>query len=369
MLPDWSAGNPYQRLLVAGLSAQGVVVSMGQFVDGYFPLNRSVPAGSGVKVLHLHWVGDLLAPLTWSDAPVKRIVKRALLALDVWMLRLRGVTVVWTIHNLVSHETLDAVAEISARRTLARVCTRLILHSQGALALVQKVYRTGIDSKAWVIPHGNYDSVYPENSAAAAALRAKCRIDQDAIVILCFGAIRAYKDLGRLLDVFSKVGRRELRLIVAGRPYTSDLAEEVRSRARVDAGIVCCLEHVPSEQVSAYFEVAHIVAVPSESTLTSGSAILALTMARPLLLPRHARVLDAANEDAAIFYDSAESLQRVLMKLERDTLVGMRDAALRLAAERGWGEVARLTRLAYSGVPIEDRLQRRDVTGGGGLPG
>ena len=63
-----------------------------------------------------------------------------LLALDILVVRLRGKRVIWTIHNLVSHESNNPEWEIKARRVIARTCSHALLHSHSALKLVEKTY-------------------------------------------------------------------------------------------------------------------------------------------------------------------------------------------------------------------------------------
>lgn len=348
-LPDWSRNNPYQRLLKDALAARGLDVALGYFPDGYFALSQFVRSRSDVDVIHLHWVNDLIAPIYWSDGAFKRNLKRIALMLDIWFLRLRGVAVVWTIHNLLAHESRDVESEIKVRRSLAMACSSVILHSQGALKRVEETYGIRLSRKASLVPHGNYAGCYPEIAERTSSLRERCRIDPDTLVILFFGAIRPYKGVSRLLDALRNVQRTDLRIIIAGKPVSDALADDIRSRAVEDSRVSLILEHVPSEDVYSLFELADIVAIPFENTLTSGSVILSLTMGRPLLLPEDARVLDAVNDDCAVFYDTPEALERALCSLDKQSLACMRTEAVRLASERRWDEVARRTEAVYRG--------------------
>ncbi len=349
LLPDWSRNNPYQQLLSRALSARGIRVSLRHFPEGFFALNRILSAGVAPDVLHLHWVNELIRPVCASSSPFRRMLKRLLLVLDVWLVRVRGVSVVWTIHNLVAHESPDGEAEIIVRRALARACSFVIVHSQSALERVESSYRLQLAAKSMVIPHGNYNGCYPANPARTSALREHCRIDAESLVVLYFGAIRPYKGVCRFLDTLASVDRSDLRLIVAGKPNSSALAEAIRSRAARDVRVSLLLDHVPAEDVSSFFALADIVAIPFENTLTSGSVILSLTMGRPLLLPEDARVLDAVNDDCAVFYDTPEALEHALRSLDKTSLARMRAEATRLAAERSWDNVARRTEVAYRG--------------------
>jgi hypothetical protein len=98
MAPDFRADNPYQRLLADALGSLGVST---EFPRGYrrgLPLTRG--AGSWPEILHLHWLTAYLR----ARSGVWRAGYAAKLLLDLQLLRLRGVRLVWTVHNLVEHE-------------------------------------------------------------------------------------------------------------------------------------------------------------------------------------------------------------------------------------------------------------------------
>ena len=124
MLPDWRGGNPYQNLLNDAVQAQGDEVAFSDFPDAILPLQAVLRSHPGVQVLHLHWVNSLIAPAVWASSPLKRWIRRALLKLDLMLTRLRGVRVVWTVHNFTAHESQDAGAEL---RTVAACWRRASL--------------------------------------------------------------------------------------------------------------------------------------------------------------------------------------------------------------------------------------------------
>lgn len=104
-VPDWQNDNPYQALLADALRRRGWNVSFADMPRGVFALNCFSATARKVDVLHLHWVNQLIGHACWSGRPWLRWLRRNLLRLDVWVLRARGVRVVWTVHNLVSHES------------------------------------------------------------------------------------------------------------------------------------------------------------------------------------------------------------------------------------------------------------------------
>ena len=230
-IPDWSKGNPYQNMLKRALGELGIDVALRDPPAGFFPLNRIVNEEGRVAVLHLHWINDLVDAIIWSKSALRRSAKIALLKLDIALVRLRGVKVIWTIHNLVAHESKDPADEIRVRKAIATTCTHVILHSASALALVEKTYDVSLAGKASVIPHGNYDGCYPLEADSASRLRAKFGLDADDIVILFFGAIRPYKGMERLIEAFRFVENKNLRLLVAGKAESAAFGESLGNLA------------------------------------------------------------------------------------------------------------------------------------------
>lgn len=346
-MPDWADLNPYQNILVQALQGAGLAVELADFPGGCFQLNRTLGRQRGLHVLHLHWADPLIAPLLWARTPFVRYLKLALLLIDILIVRLRGVAVVWTIHNLLAHESPDRKAELQALRWLARSCSRIVVHGPHALERVQATYRLDLSRKASIVPHPNYDGCYPLRVDHLANLRARIDPDGGHTVILFFGAIRPYKGVHRLLQAFRATPGGRLRLVIAGNPSTPAFGQELVALAASDPRIVLMLGYVPADQVAALFTVADVVALPLEASLTSGSVVLALTQGRPLLLPEEDRALDVVDDATALFFDSDAGLARQLARLDKDRLASMGAAARRTAEGFSHGRIAALSIRVY----------------------
>ena len=156
MLPDYRADNPYQKLLVDELAVQGAAV---EFPKGYrrgLPIFRAaMDSRNKPDILHLHW----LTPYSkWSNA-VSAFLYRIKMILDLWLTRLYGLRLVWTIHNLSPHETKWPRLDAWLRRRVLTISDRVIVHSHNAKTLVCEKYHS-IHDKVVVIPHGHYRDYY-----------------------------------------------------------------------------------------------------------------------------------------------------------------------------------------------------------------
>lgn len=347
MIPDWRRGNPYLNLLASSL--KDVEVNFGDLTPGLFPLNRMASKNPGVDIFHLHWVNDLLAPAIWPSTATRRFIRRSLLAADVLLLRLRGRRVVWTIHNYVAHESTEESLELKARSTLARFVSHNIVHSPSALRRVREGYGAkGLaDTRVSVIRHGNYDGCYPVDEEAVASLRQYFSISSEQVVILFLGAVRPYKGLERLLNAFLKSQRGDLRLVIAGRPNSPEYEASLKNIVSSDPRILFEPEFVPSSKVSAYYAIADVVAMPFERILTSGSAILAMTQGKAMILPEHARELDLVDEAGAIYFSDEKHLENIFNDLQSDVLRSMGRVNRDIAENAAWPAIAQQTMRAY----------------------
>ena len=346
-VPDWRKSNPYQALLGSALEAQGVRVRWSGLPQGLFPLNRLGRALEGVRIIHLHWSNDIVGAVVWDTNPIKRWLRLALLVADVGLIRLRGLRIVWTIHNLVTHESGDRTAEISARRLLGWSCNQVILHSDSALKRVEHNYGLRLQHKAHVIPHGNYVGIYPPNPTRMRTLMDECGIEADSIVLLFFGAIRAYKRVPQLVKTFCRTQNPKLRLVIAGNANPPELAQEIEAAAADDSRVRFRRGFVPDEDVAAYYDLANAVLIPLEQSLTSGSIVLAMTMCKATILHDEGRVFDLVTSQSGVFYRSEAELIDVLDTIKRTDLIRMGSAAASSVANQDWPTVAKATKRAY----------------------
>lgn len=346
-LPNWSASNPYLNRLAEGLTRCGYSIRMADYPEGFFPLNKVVSRHPSSRIIHLHWVYSLVDPVVWSGNSMKRNMKLTLLMLDLFLARARGVRIVWTIHNLTSHESANVGIEVRVRRRLARLCSHVLVHSFGALKLVERTYGLSLTRNATVVPHGNYDGCYVGMPGGVDRLRARFGLRPENIVVLFFGLVRQYKGVERLIEAFRLVDDPNLRMVIAGKPQDQEFGDSILASAASDPRISCALGFVPDEDVSDFFALADLVALPFERTLTSGSATLAFTMGKALLVPDNARIFDFVSDQNAFFFETREELIAALSGLDKERLGTMGKSARHAVEKMDWSTIGKQVAAAY----------------------
>lgn len=268
---DNTTGNPYNRLLYEAVEEQGAEV------DEFTPQRALTGA---YDVWHMHWPDDLLS-IRDTRAALVRVT--GLLLLMAWT-RLRGTRIVWTVHDLGPHESYHPVLERWFWRLFLPQVDGFISLSRHGKAMAERVFPALQDVPGFVVPHGHYRVAYP-NEMSRAEARAALDLDPEAPVLLYVGRIRRYKNVPHLVRTFRQWEHPEARLLVVGNPVSSALRRDIEAAADADERIRLTLRFVPDEAMQRYLNAADLVVLPYQDILHSGSALLALSFDRPVLVP------------------------------------------------------------------------------------
>jgi glycosyltransferase involved in cell wall biosynthesis len=134
------------------------------------------------------------------------------------------------------------------------------------------------------VPHGHYRTAYPAPVPKAEARR-RFDLAADLPLALFVGRIRPYKNVPSLVETFQRWEKPEARLVVAGNPVSDDLAGRIRAAAEGDARVRTDLRFIEEDAMPALIATADLVVLPYETIMHSGSALLALSFDRPVLVP------------------------------------------------------------------------------------
>jgi glycosyltransferase involved in cell wall biosynthesis len=343
-LPDYSLHNPYQWLLSTALARRGVRVTHSDGI-GKVPVLGAVRAYGRPDVVHLHWPDHFVqrTGAARSFAATIRFVA------ELAVLRVRGVRIVWTAHNLHAHDGQHARVDWLAHALLSRVVQRVIVHSQASQSSLVRHVRLGRrgSKKVLVIAHGRFDDAYPLTIDRAEA-RGALQLDPSAPVFLAFGQVRRYRGILELLDAFEALPDPNARLLVVGRPADEQLATRVEAAARDDDRVRAYLSYCSADDVQRYFLAADAVVLPYRNVLTSGVAVLAARFGRACIAPDSAQLREVLPQDALLSYDATQP-DGLLTALQQATSVDFEFRGRRLGggAFAPWADVADLTVSAY----------------------
>ncbi len=273
----WPAGyadpdeSPYNTQLYSHLAGLGVET------DEWSPAR--LRSGS-YQILHLHWPDLELHEVSTVRAiwRVSKLVTYLLIA------RARGMRIVWTAHNLRSHDRWHPILEEVMWWCLTRLVHAHISLTAAAQTAAYRRFPVLRRVPGFVVAHGHFRDFYP-GSVTHEEARRKLAVPEGSLLLVFFGLVRAYKNVDSLVRAFRALRDDRLLLLVAGRPEPASIGDELTSSAAGDPRIRLRLEYIPTAEVSVVLMAADLVVLPYRDILNSGTAILALGFGRPVLAP------------------------------------------------------------------------------------
>lgn len=279
---------------------------------------------SQADILHLHWVHG---PIIGSGI-VKTFLRLVLFYGSLFIWRLRGKKIIWTVHNLVNHERRRALLDRVNSIIVGRFANKVLVHGRTAICIVSTLFKIP-KSKLRVIFHGNYAHVLQ-----AATLE----VDHLEKRFLFFGMIRPYKGVPELVRSFGSL-QSNARLHIVGEAINSKLQQELEELVALDDRVTINPKSVSDDELKHLLTWSDVVVLPFRDILTSGSLLMTLTAGRPVIVPRVGLVTEYANEDCAFFYDpnDRQGLQNALQRsIDSSDLKMMADAALKRSTDFDW---------------------------------
>lgn len=302
----------------------------------------------GYKVFHLHWHA-FFAPQELKLPTRGRIS----LWNTLWSLHLikwLGYKLIWTAHNALPHEQQTADDKRVLRAT-TKLANAVIVHSSQTLNDLRELGAN--TDRAVIIPHGNYDGVYPISLTRGQA-REVLGINDRETAILFFGNIRPYKGVeDNLLPAFSKLSKntKHLKLIIAGKCLNQKLSKTINDFAAKHDNVTFAEGSVADSDVAQFFQAADVVCLPFKSITTSGSVILAATFSKPIITPRLGAIKDIP-KDVGVLYDPSKpdallnAMEQIINSPAK--LDSMAKASRAYADTLAWDKLAQKTYKAYT---------------------
>lgn len=347
-VPRWPA-NPYQSELARHLAMLDVHVAADAQLKEIVRALRS--PGRQPDVVHLH----ALPPFRMRPMAIARLI---LFWWRVWRLQRAGVKIVWTVHNVIDHESSHPAIDRFLARRAYTIANGVIVHSPAALAEAETQWQVTRRRDVHVIPHGNFIDCYPGNATRAEA-RVRLQLPEKALVFLFIGNIRPYKGVPALVREFKAIATSEMRLVIAGEILSRDLRTEIETAIDGDDRIRFRAEFLPDSEVQVHLAAADVVVFPYTKALTSGALILAMSFGCACIAPRMGAIADTLDPDGGFLYPVTQpnALRSALLAAveARSSLREMGQHNRSRAAQWGWDFVARQTAAIYRACLSEAR--------------
>jgi glycosyltransferase involved in cell wall biosynthesis len=307
-------------------------------------------------------------PMTWIAAGLfsrADVLHAQWWSLPLWLVyvgvcgsfRLRGKPIVFTIHNVLPHESSFCHGLLC--RMLFKLGNHFIVHSTPNRRQLITCYDIPAH-KVTCIPMGPLDFHVPQD-VDRNRVREEMGFDEDEKVVLLFGAIRPYKGIDTALQAFSRVVDEipEARLLIAGKlwenwePYERWIGE-LGIRDRVET----YLEYIPTAEVYRFFCAADLVILPYHH-FDSQSAVgaTAVSFGKPMIVTNVGGLPDFVEGHRFVVPPRDPSaLANAIIDCLKDSrqLEAMGESAEAVATKLAWPAIAKKTWAVYqraSGLP------------------
>ena len=331
--------NPYNAALYTALEQAGAVV--GEFTKRRLLRERW-------DIVHLHWPDGVLnsrhAPI--AAARVAYLVAQLLFA------KARGAKVVWTVHNLQAHNTRYPRIERALWNAFVPLVDAAISLSRSGLELARERFPALARKAQFVVPHGHYRGCY-KNECSRTEARTRLGLPLDQPVVAFVGQIKPYKNVPALLRAFldRPAEAAAASLLIAGKPGEAALAAELTALAAGHPAVALRFGHIADDEMQVMLNACDLAVFPYREILNSGSAILALSFDRPVLVPAKgamAELRHLVGPEWVMTYEG-ELDEKVLQDALRWAIGTARHATCDLHS-LGWETVAAQTLAAYQSV-------------------
>ncbi len=273
--------NPYTALLYREVERAGLSV-----VE-YWPHSAALARWD---VLHVHWPESV-----FDHTLIEALPTTESLLFGARRARARGAKLLWTIHNLRAHEYKHTFFEERFWRLFLAELDGVVALTDAGLVAARQRFPELQQKPSWIVPHPHYRGQYPDSLDKRAA-RLRLGLDATTRVMLVFGRMYEYKNVPELLRALRSAPEENWAVVVAGKPRNQQVERALRSAGGGDPRVRYHLKFIDASDAQIYFRAADLVVQPYREILNSGSALLALSFDRPVLLPAHGAGLDLARD-------------------------------------------------------------------------
>lgn len=302
--PAWLQANPYQELFYRAVNTSHKLRIAGYAKEDL--CNQLLESlREKFSYIHFHWLHTFISG---SNIETDNFISTIRYAKSL------GYKIIYTAHNIISHESADIEQEVKIRKKLIKEFDIIIAHGKAA----EQLLIHELDAKPnqiSIMPHGTYGNYYPKSLTQVAA-REKLGIPENSFVYLFFGNIRNYKGVDPLIDEFEKLQSTapKAKLLICGRPLNTEVEQRIKDRSAVNTSILFHSKFVDNDEVQIYLNASNAFVLPYQKVLTSGAALLALTFKKPVIAPRLGVLPEYINKSVGELFGSYEEMGSLMEK-------------------------------------------------------
>ncbi|MDR1284855.1 MAG: hypothetical protein LBJ88_01490 [Campylobacteraceae bacterium] len=318
--PDYSSGNPYQKLLYSAYINKGWSVKAGYIDEAISTLKQN-----NKTVFHMHWLNAMFKTCkTDEDAwnAINDFIRliRSFKQLDGF--------VIWTIHNHLPHENRFREQDLRVRHFLCFIADRIYLHC--ASHVKELNYLPLKIDKIRIHRHGSYLGYYGKFDINERIEKLK----NSKIKVLFMGMLRKYKDINNILSLAKQFREFDIEVMIAGNPDSDELKTDIAHKCS-DIGAKTILRRLTEIEIHQLCSEYDVGILSYGKILTSGTLKLYLSYGM-IIVASNVPTIVSEDRYHTFSYTDENDICAKLHKMSKDELIEKAKVSYLLATESCW---------------------------------
>ncbi len=220
------------------------------------------------------------------------------------------IKIIWVLNNKLSHDKKGSYWTLKMMKILIRKSYKIICLCHDSTDVLKALYKSKknevggeeeIINKLIFLPHPNYIDCYNTQT--------NCDFPKE-FSILFFGSIRPYKNIDTLINVVKTLPLNHCNLTIAGQAKDINYEKHLQTISKGISNINLHLKFIPDNELLQLINKSSIIVLPydNETTLNSGSILLACSAARTFISPQIGTINDFP--DKTLFYSYSYNTQK-----------------------------------------------------------
>lgn len=237
-------------------------------------------------IWHIHWI-DVFHRGTYHNKgiykpnPIISFLRLIVFLYLLLMVKMLRVKVIWSIHNVCSHEFGETIFEKIVTVCLLRFSNRVIALNEYIRQAIKTKFKY---DNIMLMRQGIYEGCYPDTVQKVNA-RDKLGIPHNKFVLLLFGALLPYKGVDILIEALSNYNDDNIFVILAGRTNENpEYGQLIKKIAKNDKRIKVFDKYIAEKEIPNFFGAADYTICPYKRISNSGILFLSYTFGVPSII-------------------------------------------------------------------------------------